>query len=305
MPNYHEFAPAKINLALHITAKNSQGYHQLESLIVFAKISDRIKISPNNTNKNDRLRISGSFSFDLSDENLNDNLILQALRIFRKNWPNKLPQALNIELEKNLPIASGIGGGSADCAATLRLLNKIASNQISIQELEKLALNLGADVPMCLNSKPVIVSNIGEIIKPLKTFPNAYIILINPKILISTKQIFSLLNNPNNTGLPEINNKYIDGFENLEQLTKWLKSTRNDLLPAALSIAPIIKQIIDKLKNTPNCLFTSMSGSGATVFGLFANLKDAENAALLMNEKWPHFWIKPAPLLSNHAEIKT
>ncbi len=302
MPNHHEFAPAKINLALHITAKNAQGYHQLESLIVFAKIGDRIKISSNDTNKTDILKINGSFSFDLNSENKNENLILQALKFFRKNWPNTLPKTLKIELEKNLPIASGIGGGSADCAATLRLLNKISGNQIPIHELEKLALGLGADVPMCLKSKPAIVSNIGEIIEPLKTFPNAYVTLINPKISISTKQVFSLLKNPNNTGLPKISNEYLDGFENLEHLTKWLKSTRNDLLPAAISLAPTIKQIIYEFKNTQNCLFTSMSGSGATVFGLFASLKDAEKATFLMNRKWPHFWIKHAPLLSNHSE---
>ena len=285
-----EFAPAKINLALHVTGRNEKNYHLLESLVVFANIGDDIAISEA---KNDKLLITGSFAKNLDKPK--DNLIFRALNNFRANWPKKLPNGLKIELKKNLPIASGIGGGSADCAATLRLLNKISQNSSPPMELQNLALSLGADVPICLSSKPAIMRNIGEIIEPIKSFPKAYIVLVNPNIAISTAKIFSTIKTPNNQPMPIINN----AFDNINSLASWLNLTRNDLLPAAISIAPIIGQIIDEFNKDTLCNFTSMSGSGATVFGLFEDLEHAKKAAKNIDKKWPQFWTKYAPLISN------
>ena len=285
-----EFAPAKINLALHVVGRNNQGYHKLESLVVFANIGDKITIKQS---EKDQLKITGQFASSLNISN--DNLIIKALEIYRKNWTNNIPKGLEITLEKNLPIASGIGGGSADCAAMFRLLNQISDKKIPSLELEKLALTLGADIPICINSKPAIMKNIGEIIEPINIFPNAYIVLINPMQKISTKDIFNSLRTPNNSTLPD----YTQTFTNLEILKIWLKQTRNDLTAPAIKQAPIIKQIIDEFQANKNCLFTSMSGSGATVFALFTCLNDAKAANSKMNIKWPQFWSNYAPLMSN------
>ncbi len=288
VPN--EFAPAKINLALHIVGQTLDGYHKLESLVVFARIGDNLQISPAKKNS---FKISGEFASSLN--NSKDNLVLKAISAYKKHFPNKIPSNLKIHLEKNLPIASGIGGGSADCAATLRLLNKLNNKEFSAQKLEEIALSLGADVPMCLSSKPAIIKNIGEIIEPIKNFPNAYIILINPNIKISTQQIFNDLKNKNNAPLPPTNN----GFKNIKTLSTWLKNTRNDLLPPIIKTTPIISEVIDEFNKNKNCLHSNMSGSGATVFALYESLNDAKNAATNISKKYPHFWVKHAPLMSN------
>ncbi len=279
---YYQFAPAKINLALHIIGKRRDNYHLLDSLVVFADIGDELIVKITDEEK---LIIKGDFAAFLPDEK--DNLIIGAIKYFKKEWPNKLPFELAINLTKNLPLKAGLGGGSADCAAMLRILAKIAKIDLDNKNLQKIALKLGADVPVCLGSKPAIMQGVGEKITPIKNLPRLNVLLINPQIQLSTKQIFNKLENCRNSPLP----KLPENFSDSQQFADWLKTTRNDLAEPAIISAPIIGEIIDSLNQMPNCLYANMSGSGSSIFALFDNRENAILAKNIIKQKWAHFWL--------------
>ena len=183
-----EFAPAKINLTLELTGKRADGYHTLQSLIVFAACGDSISAEPSDASL---LSINGAFGHHLQG-NAEDNLIMKALRAVEKIC--KKPLNVAVKLEKNLPVASGIGGGSADAAAMLRILRKILGKQVKDSDWQEVALALGADVPVCLESKSAFVSGIGEILHPVKQVPAYGIVLVNPMKALATKEVFGVLN---------------------------------------------------------------------------------------------------------------
>ena len=284
----YEFAPAKINLALHILKKLDNGLHSLSSLVSFVDIGDEISMK---IAQADRLEITGRFAKQLANES--DNLILQALKIFRKKYPNALPFGVEFTLKKNLPLASGIGGGSSDAAAALRLLAKISNDEIAQNDLYEIAIKLGADVPVCLSARTCLMTGIGEKITPVEQFLNGYIVLVNPLINISTAEVFSLLKQIKNKPLKNIK----EPFKNIEQLANWLQSTNNDLLNPAIEIVPIIKQITSSLKATNGCHFARMSGSGATIFALYSSQQQAQNAAQQMQNKYKNFWVKSGKII--------
>ena len=284
-----EAAPAKINLALHVTGRRADGYHSLEMLVVFAEVGDELEAVPA---KKDSLSITGPFAQALG--NSESNLVLRALAAFRARWPGALPDGLAIRLSKNLPIAAGLGGGSADAAAALRLFASIADREIAVTDLLELGRSLGADVPMCLYSRPAEVRGIGEIVLPLKHFPACHIVLVNPLQPVVTADVFRKLERRDNPGLPEMS----DPLTRPAQLGLWLSETRNDLEPPAIAIVPAIGDLIAQLGRANGCILARMSGSGATVFGLFGSSAQAHQAAHDLREAWPGYWVAAAPLIA-------
>ena len=283
-----EAAPAKINLALHVTGRRADGYHSLEMLVAFAEIGDELEAVPA---RKDSLSISGPFAAALG--NSEGNLVLRALAAFRARWPEALPDGVAVTLRKNLPVAAGLGGGSADAAAALRLFATMSSEDIAFADLLAVATSLGADVPMCLYSRPAEVRGIGEIVLPLKHFPACHVVLVNPLVPVVTAEAFRKLERRDNPGLPAI----ADPLMRPAQLGLWLGETRNDLEAPALAIAPIVGELIDHLAAVDGCILARMSGSGATVFGLFGSSNQAHQAAHDLREKWPGFWVAAAPLI--------
>ncbi|MCF6343664.1 MAG: 4-(cytidine 5'-diphospho)-2-C-methyl-D-erythritol kinase [Devosiaceae bacterium] len=285
--SYHEFAPAKINLALHIIGKKHH-MHLLDSLVAFTTIGDNLSATISNV---DSLKIIGPFASSLKDSQ--NNLARKAIELFREKHPKSLPKGFCFVLEKNLPIASGIGGGSADCAATLRILAKFSKYDISNNDLQSLAQILGADVSACLFSETLKMQGFGERITLLDPLPSTYILLVNPLEEVSTKQVFENLKQVNNDALPEIK----QAFSNVEQLANYLTNTRNDLEEPAIKNADIIKILSDYVGNISGCHFARMTGSGASVFGLFSYEQEAKMALKSTQKKWPNFWVAQGKLI--------
>ncbi len=282
-----EAAPAKINLALHVTGRRPDGYHTLEMLVAFAEVADQLEAR---TAARDTLTITGPFASALG--NGEGNLVLRALAGFRARWPGRLPEGIAISLAKNLPVAAGLGGGSADAAAALRLLAAMAGG-VPISDLAGVAAALGADVPMCLYSRPAEVRGIGEIVLPLRHFPACHVVLVNPLIPVVTADVFRRLERHANPSLPDVT----DALTRPAQLALWLDETRNDLEPPAIAMVPVIGELIAHLRDASGSIIARMSGSGATVFGLFGSSAQAHQAAHDLRETWPQYWVAASPLL--------
>ncbi|MCF6303401.1 MAG: 4-(cytidine 5'-diphospho)-2-C-methyl-D-erythritol kinase, partial [Devosiaceae bacterium] len=277
-------AHAKINLNLHVSGQRSDGYHQLQSLVVFARIGDQVSIEQAKGQLGDQLSIDGPFAQGLSaDEN---NLVLRALRIFRSKWPDALPRHLSVSLTKNLPVAAGIGGGSADAAAVLNLLKEGAGAKIDQIELAELALELGADVPACLKNTALIMRGIGQSLEPVEFLPEFYLVLINPGAGVSTSEVFSSLARKTNPVMSDLPAR----FSGVEHFVNWLLTTRNDLFGPACNLVPQIGVLVNELSQIKACLLARMTGSGATVFGLFATEEQDNYAAEQLGRKWPDYW---------------
>lgn len=282
-----ETALAKINLALHVTGRRDNGYHDLESLVVFADLGDELTARPA---ASDSLTITGPFARALTTGQA--NLVTKAVQAFRARWPDAVPHGVEIWLAKNLPVAAGIGGGSADAAATLRLMAGFAEPKPDFADLMALAIGLGADVPVCLASRSCLVRGIGEVVEPVDTLPACHLVLVNPLVPVSTAEIFRRLEKRDNPGLPEIAHP----FSHAAMLGLWVAEARNDLEPPAVETLPVIGQLTAALKDTTGCVAARMSGSGATVFGLFGSEKLAHQAAKDMRAKFPEAWVAAAPL---------
>lgn len=284
-----EAAPAKINLALHVTRRRDDGYHDLESLIVFADVADELRASAADA---DSLEISGPFAPALGPGG--NNLVMRAVSAFRQRWPGLAPDGLALHLVKNLPVAAGIGGGSADAAAALRILAKMADADVPVADLADLAATLGADVPACLLSRPLMARGVGEILSPLATFPNCHLVLVNPLVPVATADVFRRLRAHDNYPLPTLP----EPLTRPAQLGLWLGETRNDLQPPAVKLVPVIGDIIEDLAEMQGCILARMSGSGATVFGLFGSEGQAHQAAQVMRGRNPDHWVAAAPLVA-------
>ena len=264
-------AYAKINLGLHVTGVLSNGYHDLESLVTFANIKDRVEVTASNELK---LSVLGPFAHAVPRDAT--NIVIKAAKFL---WPEG---TAHIKLTKNLPVQAGLGGGSADAAATLRSLSKLW--EIPIPDHSE---TLGADVPVCLKSQPAIMKGIGEKIIPVVIPKNLQIVLVKPKIGLSTKEIFDRLENKNNKEMPAfLGAKSPDVFFN------YLKSLRNDLLCTAIYHVPEIKNIINFLKTQSGVNYVQMSGSGTTCFGLFNNSKNCTVAFENIKKQFPNSWCK-------------
>ncbi|MEP3279996.1 MAG: 4-(cytidine 5'-diphospho)-2-C-methyl-D-erythritol kinase [Stappiaceae bacterium] len=277
-------AKAKVNLALHVTGQREDGYHLLDTLVAFPDIGDQILVSPS-----DRLMLTldGPFAEELSASGGGEeNIALQAAKLLcgERSGPSR---NCSIKLTKNLPVASGIGGGSADAAATLKALNAYWQLRLSDTELIEYATRLGADVPMCVYQCPLRAQGIGDDISTQSPFPPCGIILINPRIPVSTPDVFKKLIHKNSPPLPEIPRRW----KSLDHLVEWLCQTRNDLEASARLIAPQITDAIGWLDAQDGCRFARMSGSGATCFALFENEEQAKNIARTMRFERPDCWV--------------
>ena len=276
-------AHAKINLALHVTGRRVDGYHELDSIVAFADIADVLTIAPATGVS---ISLSGPFANDLPPGG--KNIILTAWRLMavfaRKK--NALFTPVKFHLEKNLPVASGIGGGSADAAAALRGLVQYFDLLISPRELNELALQLGADVPICLIQKTSRMRGIGEIIEPIAIKLSPAILLVNPNLPSSTAKVFETL------GLKR-GQSFQSGIGDVNDMSNW----RNDLTSAAIQVVPEIANVIEIIKSQPNIVVTRMSGSGATCFGLAKNLDQAEFAATAIRNQHPDWWVAATTLI--------
>jgi len=271
-------ANAKINLALHVVGQRDDGYHLLDTLVAFANVADILEFTPaEKTN----LSISGPQSSDLEPDK--DNLVLKAATLLKTHVGRDDLHA-NIRLEKNLPIASGIGGGSADAAATLKALNELWQLELSPSALAELALKLGADVPMCLHGQSLRARGIGEDIAPL-AMPSMPLVLVNPKIAVSTPEIFRLLATKENPPLPPF-----DDHSTTAELMAWLEQAVNDLEKPAIEMVPEIATCIEALTDA-GARIARMSGSGATCFGLFETSSAAERAQTVIAKQHPNWWV--------------
>lgn len=271
-------APAKINLFLHIGDKRADGYHALESLAVFAQTGDRLSLS---ASKDISLAIEGPFAEGLSADS--GNLVLKAA--------HSLARGRNlgavIMLEKNLPLASGIGGGSADAAAALRALNLLWDLGLSETDLCAVAEDIGSDVPACVLSRPVWMDGRGEILTPVSV-PPLNMLLINPGVAVPTGQVFDALQSRSGLGAVA---RLPDEPQTLWDISAYLEDARNDLERPAIAIAPVINDVLTALETANGCVLARMSGSGATCFGLFEGRNFALRAAAAIEREHPDWWL--------------
>lgn len=280
------FAPAKVNLALHVTGKRPDGYHLLESVVVFADLGDWLDIAPSDAIA---LSVAGPRAAGVPADRR--NLIWRAAEVL---VPRGAGQGAAITLEKHLPHAGGIGGGSADAAAALRGLAALWDVALPGDDT---VLSLGADVPVCLFGQPARMSGIGEVIAPLPPLPPLWIVLANPGVAVPTGPVFQALATPDNPPLPDMPTK---GWPDAATLTAWLCRTRNDLEPPARALLPQIATVIDALNAQPGCLMARMSGSGGTCFGLFADAGAAAFAAEALGRERA-WWVAHAAIRATDA----
>ncbi len=276
-----EFAPAKVNLALHVTGRRDDGYHLLDTLVTFAGVGDQLRFKPANAIS---ISIDGPESSKLTAGG--DNLVMQAMQVLVQDAEGPLP-GVNINLEKMLPLASGIGGGSADAAAALRGLNRYWELDLSPGQMARTGLLLGADVPMCLAGTPLHATGIGERLEPL-SMPCFDIVLANPRIGVSTRDVFSRLGENNNPPLPHV--PHVPSGDYVQWL-EYLREQRNDLQAIATTVVPQISDCIGALQESAGCDLARMSGSGSTCFGIFANAERAQSAAATIRAQNPDWWV--------------
>lgn len=280
-------APAKINLALHVTGRRDDGYHRIETIAVFADIGDRIGISAAET---DRFLIEGPEAAALAGEPPSQNLVVRARDLMRDvlNEHGIPAPPAAIVLDKHLPAGSGIGGGSADAAATVAGLMLHWQADAAAQAIRERAMSLGADVPMCLASRPLIASGAGEEIRPLSGMPSLALVLANPRRHVSTPAVFAALEKRDNPALPA------DGTAGLRSAGDWAawlsRNTRNDLQAPSARLTPEIEECLAALDATAP-LLARMSGSGATCYGIYDDMGAARAAAKDLLHRRPDWWI--------------
>jgi len=284
-------APAKINLALHVTGRRADGYHLIESLVVFTRFGDRLDAS---LAERDEVVASGRYASILPVDG--ENLVARARDVLRaRNAPQDLRPVL-LALEKNLPVASGIGGGSSDAAATLRTLSDLWKLPISEAELARIGLTLGADLPMCLAARPLVARGIGDELTMVSGFPTLGLVLVNPGVAVSTADVFANLTKRENAALPALP-RTVD----FHSLRNWLETTRNDLEAAARAIQPTIGSALTALDRAGSG-FSRMSGSGATCFGLFETGNVAKRAAAAIRTRHPDWFVAATRSLASEDD---
>lgn len=286
-------APAKLNLSLEILGRRPDGYHELVSLVAFADVGDRLCLRPHHR-REVSLAVTGRFAQAIAG----DNLVLRAARRFLEANPDA--GGGHFLLDKRLPVAAGLGGGSSDAAAAVRLLAK--ANAAAGPESEALGAiapalsRLGADIPVCLHARAAWMTGTGERVSALGALPDVYAVLANPGVALATRDVFAALGAP---PLPADRGSPADlpsAFATLDSLITCLNRRPNDLEPPARARAPVIAGVLEALAAVPGSLLARLSGSGATCFALFGTWEAAEAAASRLTEERPQWWIAPARL---------
>lgn len=287
-------APAKINLYLHVLGRRPDGYHDLDSLVAFATLHDVITASPSDELS---LTVEGGFAAELSESTSgDDNLVLRAARLLAEHLGREATAA--IRLHKMIPVAAGLGGGSADGAATLLALCRLWHAEVPFPLLTELALRLGADLPVCLASRTATMSGIGESLAPAPEVPPLGVVLVNPRVPLATADVFRALDGrvtpaPRPRYRPDDAMSLIDG----------LRKTRNDLTEPAIRLAPVLRDVLVALEAAPGVSIARMSGSGATCFGLFADSIAAQIAAEQIAGAQPTWWVRACRLIRGREEL--
>jgi 4-diphosphocytidyl-2-C-methyl-D-erythritol kinase len=282
------FAPAKINLFLHVGARRTDGYHEICSLAAFADVGDRVEGACAGGLS---LAISGPFAAGLSAGE--DNLVMRAARALQ-TWARahgRQTDGAQLRLEKNLPVASGVGGGSSDAAATLKLLDRVWRLSMNDRDIASVGATLGADVPVCAFGGVALMEGIGDRLTPWSVMPKLPVVLVNPGVSVMTADVFRRLETRSGADAPALVE-----FESPEELTAWLGIRRNDLEAPARRIAPIIGDVLAEISAMPSCLIARMSGSGATCFGIFESDAAASAAATALSSGHPRWWVVPSTL---------
>ena len=266
---------AKINLALHVTGVKEDGYHILDSIVIFTDIFDILSFKKDRKNV---LTFTGEFSKSL---NVKNNSVIEALNLFE----NVLADHFAINIEKNLPLGAGLGGGSADAAAVIRFItNHCGQPMPSLEAISK----IGADVPVCVLSLASRVGGIGEITRPIDISGiDLWIVLVNPRIFVATGSVFEDVSKKNNEPLEPFTS-----FRKTDQFIDYLRRQRNDLESVAVNKWPEIKEVLDTIDETQDVLLSRMSGSGSTCFGLYRTQDIAKRAVSYLNQKNSKWWVK-------------
>lgn len=283
----HSFAPAKINLTLHVRGRRADGYHELESLVAFATEGDGVSLLPG---KKLALTITGPMAYGLKADD--DNLIIKAVRALQGRKSGLTVGAFR--LEKRLPLASGIGGGSTDAAAALRLVAQINNLPLSDPDLMAAALETGADIPVCLEAQARVMRGIGETLDPPLSLPKMPAVLVNPGVSVATPAVFKALGLAKGETFSAPLRGAVPQDQDMGALISWLSANRNDLEAPAIAVLPKTRSVLNALELTTDCLLARMSGSGATVFGLYPDFDAAENAAAAITAQHPHWWVRAA-----------
>jgi 4-diphosphocytidyl-2-C-methyl-D-erythritol kinase len=284
------FAPAKINLFLHIGEKRPDGYHELESLAAFVDIGDSLVFERADALS---LTIEGPFAGGLVAES--DNLVLRAARALAQ-YAGQEGAGAKITLIKNLPVASGIGGGSADAAAALRGLVQLWNlEDIGPAKARDIAETLGSDVPVCVESRAAWMHGRGEIVTFARRLPPALIVLVNPRVAVPTGPVFAALKTRSGVGTQMDRIPY---DPDVWGVTDFLASTANDLEAPALEIAPAIGDVLDALRAQPDVMLARMSGSGATCFAMFKDDEATRTAANAIAAAHPDWWVQAARVMN-------
>lgn len=277
---FTDTARAKINLTLRIVGRRDDGYHELESLVVFAGIADTLSLE---TGEGTSLHVTGPFAGAIGAAG--DNLVLKAFSALAALVPGL--KGGRLTLDKHIPVAGGVGGGSADAAAALRLLARANDLSFDDARLMTAALRTGADVPVCFVSRPCVMTGIGERLSPPLTLAPLPALLVNPRIGVGTRDVFAALAR---SGLPKDGRELGDIPHGFDALIGFLRKNGNDLTAPAMACAPVIGDVLSALEALPGARLARMSGSGATCFALFATTAEAEAAAARLAAKYPQWW---------------
>jgi 4-diphosphocytidyl-2-C-methyl-D-erythritol kinase len=279
-----ERAPAKVNLSLMVLGRRADGYHALDSLVTFAAAGDRLTLTPG---KLLSLRVRGATAEQAGP--IEDNLVVKAANALAREIPGL--RLGRFTLDKRLPVAAGLGGGSSDAAAALRLLARANRLPLDDARLRRVARRTGADVPVCLDPRPRRMRGIGDVLSAPLAIPPLAAVLVNPGVAVPTKDVFAILGLKPGMGVRRAARArpLPRGWDDLIEA---LAGERNDLEPPAITLQPVIATVLASLRKQPGCGLARMSGSGATCFGLFASARAAAAAARDLSERRPRWWVK-------------
>ena len=277
-----ERAPAKINLTLEVHGRRPDGYHELESLVAFARGGDRLELAPG-----EKLALSVAGPFATWAGATDDNLVLKAARELAGRIGGL--GLGRFSLSKRLPVAAGIGGGSSDAAAALRLIARANAVDVADPRIAAAARATGADVPVCVDPRPRVMRGIGELLSEPLALPQLPALLVNPGVPVPTRDVFVALGAAPCEGVRPTTHALIP--DRREPLVGFLRERRNDLEAPAIRVAPVVAEVLGRLRDAPGCELARMSGSGGTCFGVFTSRRAALAAARLVHDARPGWWV--------------